>query len=1252
MNSSLHTVVGIGASSGGLEAIQDFFNQMPINPKLSFIIMQHLSPNYHSIMNDLLAHHTSMPIKIAAHNMPLEAGVIYLIPPPFEAEVKQSCFILNKINRNMLAHPINTLFTSLATHYQQQAIGIIFSGTGADGALGMSAIAEQHGLTLVQTPSEAKFPGMPNEAIATQNINFILSIAEMPDTILDYIEHPDDFQAERKQTRLIDESAYRELLNLLKKHTKTDFSLYKIGTISRRIMRRMSLAGIDHLTNYMTFLAHNPSALEELHQDLLIGVTEFFRDPSAFDTLKREVIPELFARFKSNPDNIRVWVAACSTGEEAYSVALLLKKYADDHDLPFAVKLIATDLSPHFISKAKKGRYSYAEVAAIPAELLNAYFIKNTDYYEIIPEIKRQILFVTHNALIEPPFTKLALICCRNLLIYIKPEEQARLLNLLQFSLNVGGFLFLGPSEGNADLKSNLTVINQAWKIFKKNQRSLPGQIAANTFSTALTSEPPTTTHALNHTESLPLFAINAILTEVVFAGFIIDTSYLILHSIGKAREMIILPEGKPTLVLPKIILHELKAALITALHKVKITLRPVVFNKIAMHDNHKAWHVKMSVHPICDKNQHLVYYWIRLDTIKNRRNLQKKIIISDAEKNQLHDEMMINLEKELSEAKSMLQSSLENIESVNEEMQSTNEELMASNEELQSTNEELQSVNEELNIVNSERARKIAEVIETKDDLDNLIRSAEIFTIILNAALEIRIFTPNIKKIFNLLDHDIGRSLENFKHNLKFEGLIDKAAEVYRNNKPYEAEISNNKNNYYYLLKIAPYHASNNHVATGVVINFFDINQLKSLQQEKDHITKELKLTLKTGLIGILHGNMLDQALNYDDTIKKIFGLAEHTPMRHLNDFIACIHPEDKKRVEAALNLTRNTQQTFEENFRIIRPNGQIRYVSCCANADIDSNSLTGICWDITEKYWLEEKIIDAEHLNLSLDAITDGWLDWDLRTQELYLSPLLKKTLGYADHELTNRMESYEELILPEDRRLLDANMQKYIAANSDEPLIQEIRFKHKSGHIVWILSHSKGILNKQGQLIRIVGTQNNITPLKENAANLEKLAYRDFLTQVPNKSAFLDNLARGIARSKRKEVLLGVMYLDIDDFKACNDQFGHDFGDAVLCHVANKLINASRTVDYIARLAGDEFGILLEDIASSQEILDIATRYLQAFNTPLLINNNSIQLTVSIGIALYPQHGETEHALLAHADKAMYHAKKQGKNQVVLL
>lgn len=1251
----LKYVVGIGASAGGLEAIQRFFNNMTATDKLSFIIVQHLTPDYVSMMSDLLAHNTSMPIISAKNKMKLQSGVIYLVPAGFQARVKENQFILSKINRKFLSLPINTLFESLALAYKENALGIILSGTGSDGSLGISAIARNGGLTIAETPFEAKFADMPNSAIATKDVHCVLSLSEMPDVVMEYISQPGAFNKEFIHINPHSKSEYNEIFHLLERKYKINFAAYKLGTVSRRIQRRMQLLGIDNVAAYVSYLTNDAVGVKTLYQDLLIGVTEFFRDPEAFAILETEVIPELYRKYQKTNEDIRIWINPCATGEEAYSVAILFKKYADEHNLPFAVRIFASDVCSEFIQKAKKGSYPYKSVAQLSTQLLDKYFIKSADFYEVIPEIKQKVLFTTHNLLKDPPFTKMDLVCCRNFLIYINTNEQKRVTDILRFSINIGGYLFLGPSEGISSTKPELIVKNQLWKIFKKFKRSNFPVILASRLVEPLIKDNRPSVLTQTALVELPLYAYNAVLQDIVSAGFIIDASYTLLHCIGKAREMVMFPEGVPNLILPKIIVDDLKGGLIAALHEAKTKLVPVIYNNIPLLQNHeKQRMVSMAVHPICDTNDKVSYFWIRIDPSKPSTKKQGAIIVSNVHRDMNTDEIIIGLEEELSETRSLLQTSLESMETISEEMQSTNEELMASNEELQSTNEELQSVNEELYTVNLERSKKIEEVFLAKSDIDNLIRGAEICTIILNKKLEIRIFTPAAEKIFNLVSHDIGRPLINFKHNLKFDLLMAKADDVLKNNKAYEGEVKNNQNHWYFL-KITPYSTAQNQEPTGVVITLTDINDTKLLRQEKEEVEKDLLLALKTGLIGIWKWNIENDTFILDGTIKTIFGLNRLSDIRCFKEFIAAIHPDDRKRLEKAIVSTQSKKETFEQNFRIVRPDKSLRYLSCAANLHYDiptnSNYITGICWDMTEQYWLGEKIIDAEHLLVGLDAITDGWWDWNLVSNEAYLSPMLKNTLGYEDHELVNSMENYEQLMYPDDLKMVRNKMKKYFAANSTQPLVETIRMKHKSGSTIWILSRTKGIVSKSGKLIRIVGAITDLTVLKENEAALKQLAYLDFLTQIPNRPAFLDALFRAIERSQRNQSIMAVLYIDIDDFKEINDTLGHSVGDTVLREFTKRLLNVTRTVDLLARIGGDEFGVIVEDIVSEDEVHVIATRYISAFTEPLKVNDREVLASISIGVALYPKDGKTDQEILKHADRNMYAAKKLGKKRFVL-
>src|SRR3990167_30353 len=451
-------IVAIGASAGGLDPIQTFYNHMPVSDTIAFVIVQHLSPDFASKMDELLIHNTTMPIFTAKNNMPLEAGAIYLVPAAFEARIEKDRFQLTALDKKSLSLPINTLFESIAMAYGKRSIGIILSGTGADGTLGIIKISDNKGITMAQTPMESQFPDMPNNAIATKKVSCVLHVSEMPDAIMEYIHQPDEFNQEYQKLKFTGQSEFDDIFHLLNKVYKINFRSYKPTTVSRRIERRMQVVNIKNLKDYVAYLKKNTDALHILYQDLLIGVTGFFRDRNAFIALREEIIPSLFEKYKETGEDLRIWINPCATGEEAYSIVILLKEYTDEHNLPFAVKIFASDISDDFIKKAKKGCYEHELVACLPKNILNKYFIKSEKYYEIIPVLKQKILFFTHNLLTDAPFTKLDLICCRNLLIYIQPKEQKRITDFMRFGLKIGGFLFLGPSENIPLLEPDLIV--------------------------------------------------------------------------------------------------------------------------------------------------------------------------------------------------------------------------------------------------------------------------------------------------------------------------------------------------------------------------------------------------------------------------------------------------------------------------------------------------------------------------------------------------------------------------------------------------------------------------------------------------------------------------------------------------------------------------------------------------------------------------------------------------------------------------
>ena len=577
-------VVAIGASAGGMDPLISFFKNMPSDTGMAFIVVQHLSSDFKSLMGEILVHSTSMPIHTVEEGMSIQSNTIYLLPPNHTMTIKKDCFHLEPKNKDEQIHyPIDILFESLATAYKTKAIAVVLSGSGTDGSRGIVKIAEAGGLVLVESTHEAQFIGMPQSAIATEVADYIAQVNELPDIIIQYANDPLAFKPTVSEHDLHYSPEYEQLFKLLHNHYNLDFSHYKISTVFRRIDRRIQTLKLHTMQAYLEYLQIQPEELALLYKDLLIGVTLFFRDQAAFDLLEKNVIPVLFEKQQQTHEDIRVWCAACSTGEEAYSLAILFFEYAEKNNLPLNIKIFATDISVDLMNIASIGIYSKDAIQYISQKRLERYFTREGEQYKITPAIREMIIFVPHNLLTSPPFIKMDLISCRNFLIYVQPLIQKKILSLLHLGLNPNGFLFLGPSENIGELTPFVKAISTTWKIYKKTN-ALPSHLLFNqngspTFSN--TSNPisaikrlitgPITSYMPKVTgSSLPVYAYQALIKQFIPCGFILDEYFNVLHILGNAGDYISHEEGVAKLDIISMISTKLKMPLNEALHRTK----------------------------------------------------------------------------------------------------------------------------------------------------------------------------------------------------------------------------------------------------------------------------------------------------------------------------------------------------------------------------------------------------------------------------------------------------------------------------------------------------------------------------------------------------------------------------------------------------------------------------------------------------------------------------------------------------------
>lgn len=855
--------IGIGASAGGLEALQTLLQNLPKDTAACFIIVQHLSPDFKSMMLELLSKHTSMKIHNVVDGMSVKPNNIYLIPPKKNMMVAEAKLLLSdKMPDSGLNLPIDIFFRSLSEDQQHKAIGIILSGTGSDGSRGIKALKEAGALVIAQEPGSAKFDGMPNSAINTGIIDLILRPEDMGAKIESYIRHPlvsgdtDSLRA----TMGGNEDIMGEIFNVLKMKSEIDFAKYKPSTVARRIERRMTIKQVTSLQEYLTLLFKEPYEVQVLSRELLIGVTRFFRDDESFAVIKEKIIPSVVKDSKEGTP-IRVWVAACSSGEEAYSIAMLFAEELSRQGLHRIVKVFATDVNGDAISEASNGIYSEEIVHDVGAHFLSSYFTKTSaSGYQVNKNIRQMVIFATHNMIVDPPFSNMDLVSCRNVLIYFQHSVQKRVLTSLHFALRKDGYLFLGSSENLGDFAPHFGVINERGRIYRKRSSvripigSAPpvSSIAAQTATQSIPSvgRLMRSYRGTNAAGSALSFANDTLITSYAPPCILLNDEHEALHVYGDVGPYVRrLPPGRISTDVKDMVNDDISIAVSSALHRAKESQQEVYYTDVFTHSGGQTLPINLRVSYL---KEHEVesspgYYWVIFE--EPEANVEHKAVKSvsfdAAEQSRQRIE---DLELELKRSKENLQVTVEELETTNEELQSANEELMSANEELQSTNEELQSVNEELYTVNSEFQEKIAEISQANGDLDEVLGLSRIGIIFLDENMLIRRYTNAVTSYINVLETDINRPLHHISKNIKYDSMLSDVSEVFSSGNAKEHEITM-PDKRVLRISINPYKNDDLTNSTGVAITFSDISKVKYTEMGMTVAYKQLRSSINNAL-------------------------------------------------------------------------------------------------------------------------------------------------------------------------------------------------------------------------------------------------------------------------------------------------------------------------------------------------------------------------------------------------------------------
>ena len=1109
-----HCIVALGASAGGLEALEAFFTAMKPTDLLSFVVIQHLSPDFKSLMDEILSRQTTMPIHRVEDGMEILPGHIYLIPPKKEMTVRSGqLFLTDKESARPLEMPIDIFFRSLAQDAGPMAVGVILSGTGTDGSRGVTAIHEAGGLVLVQSPDTAKFDGMPRAALETGRVHYSLPPAEMPALVLKYATNPEGLDTESQWVLESlqpgdDESV--TALELLKRQYGIDFSFYKPTTVGRRLARRMAMRQMKRLSDYLDLLSTNAEELSDLSKDLLIGVTSFFRDSDAFARLESEVIPDVFDQAAN--DEIRVWVAGCATGEEVYSLGMLLLEEAGRRSFKGKIMIFATDVHRDSLEFASVGVYGRDRIHGVSPERLNRFFREEgPDHYRVSQELRGLAVFARHNILADPPFTKIDLVSCRNMLIYFLPVAQEKAVSLFHFALRVGGVLFMGSSESPGSLSPEFDVLDGKQKLFRK-RRDIRLNLDLRLSSPDRSRFPAMPLRAMASVERVLLRDYDQLLNKYMPPGLIVGERREVLHVFGNATRYLTRISGRVERDVLDMVDNELKMALSAALHRSAAENTHVVFRHLRIPLEHGDEHIDLTVEPLHDDKQgprhyHVAFLQSSQDIIHPTTHEPISFAATDGVWQRIAE-----LEGELQTTRENLQATIEELQTTNEELQATNEEMLAANEELQSTNEELHSVNEELYTVNAEFEKKNKELRDLNDDHDNLLRSTEVGTLFLDRDLCIRKFNPAISRSFKLLPQDVGRPVDHIAY--QFEGqaqMLQELRQVLASGAMIEHEIKIHDDQYL-LRRVLPFLGSGSEIK-GVVLTFTDITRLKQMEEERHQtgFLRELAAHVPGMVFQVTTAGHGRGAVTFvSEGATDVLGENATARLAGMTRLSELAHADDRADFEKAMAKARNENIAMDHEHRVDSDEARRWVHTRATSRKRDGTEVWhGVCVDITQRKEVHTQLASAANFYLSIlqnapaliwRAGVDGLCDWFNSTWLAFTGRTMEQEQG----------EGWAQGVHPDDlQRCVTTYRNAFEARQFFE---MEYRLLRHDGQYRWIVDFGCPFTTLDGKFGGYIGYCHDVTERRQNAEALHQAKVK---AEGANraKSEFLANMSHEI-------------------------------------------------------------------------------------------------------------------------------------------
>lgn len=879
-NGSEFPIVGLGASAGGLPAFEAFFTEMSIDSEMAFVLVQHMSPNHESILSELIKKYTTMKVFDVIEGITIEPNRIYIMPPNKKMTIRNGKLFLKDWATEMPNLPIDSFFRSLAIDQQEQAIGILLSGSGTDGMLGIKAIKSEGGMAMAQDSESAEHDSMPRSAISTGMVDYVIPPEAMPEQLISYIQHKLKQFNSNEDTASKNNNSLQSILDILYAKTGHNFSDYKQNTICRRIERRLAVNQIENMDHYIHYLEQNPLEVEALFQEFLIGVTHFFRDTEAFEVLESKIIPSLFKGKKSG-EPLRIRVPGCSTGEEAYSIAILIQEYLEKTKQSYNIQIFATDIDSLAIEKARNGIFPANIAVNISKERLSRYFNRTLDgnSYQILKNIREMLVFAEQNLIIDPPFSRMDLISCRNLLIYFGVELQKKVFHLFHYALNYESFLFLGSSETIGQFEDIFTSIDKKHRIYQSK-----GAVA---YRIALQNKSPSVTKSevyskAENTGRKEAKGIGELVEQTLLQNYapacvVINKRGEIIYIHGRTGKFLELQPGEAKMNIVLMAREGLRLELNHAISKVAVTKEPMHYKGLKLVENNHNSFFNLSVSPIQDSafvsGMMMVVFEdimpLGTETLMQEAAATNEII-------NIKDERYMAMERELVNKEEYLQTTIEELETSNEELQSTNEELQSTNEELETSKEELQSVNEELLMVNVEQTNNLEELSRANNDINNMLSGTGVGTIFLDDKLRIKRFTSVATKVINLIENDIGRTISHIATNLKTYNHIDEDINAVLDTLVPKVTEVQTKDEMWYSLRILPYRTVDN-IIEGTVITLIDITE----QKQTEVAMERLATIVRDSTDAITMIDLNGQILTWNPGAEIMYGWSEAQALR-----------------------------------------------------------------------------------------------------------------------------------------------------------------------------------------------------------------------------------------------------------------------------------------------------------------------------------------------------------------------------------